>query len=207
MEPFKIPLFPLPMVLFPGTLVPLHVFEERYREMVGHVMEGDKRFGLIFHDPDESGPFMNEEGQIGTVALIRRHQPLPDGRSMLLVRGSERFQIHAEVTGPALYYEATVTRYEDRSPEIDRERLVARRKRSLALFKNVLQTQPHVPDAMPSFSTKKELSFRLAAVVRMDPFWQRELLELQDEVARLDRLDPIFQAGLERWWADGRAEA
>ena len=85
MESFRIPLFPLPMVLFPGTLVPLHIFEPRYREMVRDVMEGEKRFGLLYHDPDESGPFMNEEGQLGTVAEIRRHQPLPDGRSMLLV--------------------------------------------------------------------------------------------------------------------------
>ena len=34
----------------------------------------------------------------------------------------------------------------------------------------------------------------------MEPFWQRELLEIQDEIARLDRLDPVFQAGIERWW-------
>ena len=77
---------------------------------------------------------------------------------------------------------------------------MGRRKRSLSLFKNILQTLPHVPDGLPPFSVKRELSFRLAAVVRMDPFWQRELLELRDELARLDRLDPVFQAGIERWW-------
>ena len=78
---------------------------------------------------------------------------------------------------------------------------------SLALFKNILQTQPHVPEAMPTFSVKRELSFRLAAVVRMDPFWQRELLELTDEQERLDRLDPVFQAGIDRWWEDKGMEA
>ncbi len=206
MEPFRIPLFPLPMVLFPGTVVPLHIFEARYRQMVAHVMERDKQFGLLYHDPDESGPFLNEEGRIGTLALIRRHQPLPDGRSMILVRGMERFSIAGEVQGDSLYYEAMVVPYED-TPPSDPEKLQARRKRSLTLFKNVLQTVPHVPDAMPAFSVKKELSFRLAAVVRMDPFWKRELLQIQDEAARLDRLDPVFQAGIKRWWADKGSQA
>ncbi|MBT8395877.1 MAG: LON peptidase substrate-binding domain-containing protein [Gemmatimonadetes bacterium] len=207
MEPTRLPLFPLPIVLFPGTLVPLHIFEQRYRDMVADVLDKDKRFGLLYHDPDESGPFLTEEGRVGTVAVIKRHQPLPDGRSMILVRGEERFRIHDEVESDALYYEALVGPYEDKTGEIDPAAMVARRKRSLALFKNILQTQPHVPETMPSFSVKRELSFRLAGLVRMDPFWQRELLELRDESARLDRLDPVFQAGIERWWADGGLEA
>ncbi len=206
MEPFRIPLFPVPVVLFPGTMLPLHIFEPRYQQMVSHVMERDKSFGLLYHDPDESGPFMNEEGLVGTVAEIRRHQPFPDGRSMIMVRGAERFQIQSEVMGDALYFEATVTRYED-DPVADPAKLVDRRKRSLALFKTILPTLPHVPDALPTFSVKRELSFRLSAVVRMDPFWQKELLELRDESARLDRLDPVFQAGIERWWENRGREA
>jgi Lon protease-like protein len=199
MDPFLLPLFPLPMVLFPGTLVPLHIFEPRYRQLVADVRDGENRFGLLYHDPDERGPFMNEAGRIGTVAQIKRHQPLPDGRSMILVKGMERFRIVAEAEGSVPYYQATVEGVED-DPVDDPAGLVIRRKRSLALFKNVLQTQPHVPDAMPSFSVKRELSFRLAATVRMDPFWQQELLELLDEAERLDRLDPVFQVGIERWW-------
>jgi len=206
MEPFRIPLFPVPVVLFPGTILPLHIFEPRYQQMVSHVMERDGSFGLLYHDPDDSGPFMNEAGLIGTVAEIRRHQPAPDGRSMIMVRGAERFQIQSEVTGDALYFEATVSSYED-EPVADPVKLVDRRKRSLALFKNILLTLPHVPDALPTFSVKRELSFRLAAVVRMDPFWQTELLELRDECARLDRLDPVFQAGIERWWENRGREA
>lgn len=206
MNPFSLPLFPLPMVLFPGTLVPLHIFETRYRQMVEDVMEGENRFGLLYHDPDLKGPFMNEPGQIGTVAEIKRHQPLPEGRSMILVKGMDRFRIVNEVTGTHPYYQARVEVVED-DPVQDPKVLVARRKRSLALFKNVLQTQPHVPDAMPTFSVKREISFRLGATVRMDPFWQQELLELRNEQERLDRLDPVFQAGIERWWDAGGSQA
>jgi ATP-dependent Lon protease len=206
MELFRLPLFPLPLVLFPGTVIPLHIFEPRYREMVSQIMETDKRFGLLYHDSDEAGPFLNEKGRIGTVAEIRRHQLLPDGRSMILVRGVHRFSTIEEVAGETLYYQARVEEYED-VPQEDQKLLRMRRKRSLTLFKNILQTLPHVPAAMPTFSVKRELSFRLAAVVRMDPFWQRELLELTNELHRLDRLDPVFQAGIERWWEHKGNEA
>lgn len=206
MEPIALPLFPLPVVLFPGTVIPLHIFEPRYREMVTTVLEADKRFGLLYHDPDELGPFLNEAGRVGTVAEIRRHQLLPDGRSMIMVRGVHRFRTVGEIVEGTSYYQATVERYHDLVHK-DQKTLVMRRKRSLTLFKNILQTLPHVPAAMPTFSVKRELSFRLAAVVRMDPFWQRELLELTDELERLDRLDPVFQAGIERWWEQKGNEA
>lgn len=206
MSEIPLPLFPLPMVLFPGTVVPLHIFEPRYRQLVNDVLEEDKTFGLLYHDPDEQGPFMNEPGRVGTVAVIRRHRPFADGRSMIMVRGKDRFQIDSEVKGEAPYYQALVRPFEDFAHPEPRI-LVARRKRSLGLFKNILQTLSHVPEALPTFSVRRELSFRLAAVVRMDPFWQRELLEIQDETVRLDRLDPVFQAGIERWWANKGTEA
>jgi Lon protease-like protein len=206
MDARRIPLFPLPIVLFPGTLIPLHIFEPRYRDMVADVLERDKEFGLIYHDPDRKGPFLSEEGRIGTVARIRRHQPLPDGRSLILVRGMARFRIEGEAEGPALYYEAFVKEVRDEPPE-DPEAMVTRRKSSLALFRSVLHTMPHVPEALPKFDVEDELSFKLAATVRMDPFWQQELLELQDEEARLSRLDPVFRAGIDRWLDDWQAKA
>ncbi len=202
MEPFRLPLFPLPVVLFPGTLIPLHIFEPRYRQLVSDVLQGDRRFGLLLHDPDESGPFLNEAGRIGTVAEIRRHQPLPDGRSMVLVYGVRRFRIREEVVEGAPYYEAWVEPYEDEPPE-EPHALLARRGRSLALFQGILRTLPHVPEALPTFSIREEVSFRLAAVVRMDAFWQQELLEMRDEGGRLARLDPVFQAGIDRRWEGG----
>jgi Lon protease-like protein len=206
MEPYRLPLFPLPLVLFPGTLIPLHIFEPRYRQMVADIMRGPGRFGLLRHDPDEDGPFLNEPGRIGTVAEVRRHQPLRDGRSMILVFGVERFRTREEVAAGAPYYEALVEGYTDHPPA-DAHALVVQRSRSLALFQNVLHTLPHVPSALPSFSLREELSFRLAAVVRMDAFWQQELLEMQDEAERLSRLDPVFQAGIERWWEEGGPKA
>ncbi|NNK64997.1 MAG: ATP-dependent protease, partial [Gemmatimonadetes bacterium] len=50
-----LPLFPLPVVLFPGTCTPLHIFEPRYQKMVAKCLAGDRRFGLIYHDSDDQG--------------------------------------------------------------------------------------------------------------------------------------------------------
>lgn len=202
----SLPLFPLPVVLFPGTMIPLHIFEARYREMLDTILEDDRRFGLVYHDPDESGPFMNEAGQVGTIAEVRKHQPLQDGRSLILIRGIDRFRIQEEVLGGSPYYQAKVGPYQD-TPPADGRGLVARRGKSLALFEQVLGSLPHVPEALPSFDVEKELSFRLAAVARMDTFWQQELLEMTEETARLDRLDPVFRFGIDRSWEGGKPEA
>jgi Lon protease-like protein len=187
-------------------MVPLHIFEARYREMLSRIMEGNHRFGILFHDPDESGPFMNEPGSVGTVARVARHQPLPDGRSLILVRGLHRFRIEEEVRAGAPYYEARVSPLLDLPPR-DPLALVDRRRRSLALLETLLKKLPHVPNPLPSFDVDSEISFRLAAVVRMDAGWKQELLEMRDEVARLDRLDPVLRVGVDRWWEEGGSEA
>lgn len=194
----RLPLFPLPMVLFPGTLVPLHIFEPRYRRMVEDVLAEDSRLGILYHDPDEAGPFLNEPGRVGTVARIRRRLPLPEGRFLILVFGEGRFRTCRELSEGAPYYEALVEPYED-DPGEDRTSLVIHRGRTLALFRGMLSTLSHGPAILPSVSLQEELSFKLAAAVRMEPSWQQELLELRRESRRLSRLEPVFRAGMERW--------
>jgi Lon protease-like protein len=206
MDPVEIPLFPLPVVLFPGTLLPLHIFEPRYKEMVADVMEGDGTFGLIYHDPDLVGPFMNEVGQVGALAKIRKHQLLPQERSLILVRGMGRFRIVEEIEGDRSYYQARVEEVAD-DPVTDPEALRKRRENSMRLFEQVVRTQPHAPDALPAFRLDQELSFRLAASARMDAVMQQELLEMRREVDRLDRLDPVFRFGIGRLPYEGQAEA
>ncbi len=82
-----LPLFPLTLVLFPGALTPLHVFEPRYRRLVADAAENDHRFVILPPGPAGGTP---EPGTVGTVARIRAIQPLPDGRSNLVVSGEER---------------------------------------------------------------------------------------------------------------------
>ncbi len=191
----RLPLFPLPVVLFPGALMPLHVFEPRYRQMMAHCLESDRRFGLVYHDPDRQGPFDLEPGRVGCVAEILQFQPLPDGRSLVLTEGVERFRIEDGIESEALYFEALVDDY----PDLDggRRGIVQRRRVSVELFHRVLLEVLNHPGPLPPVSTRGETAFQLAQAIRIDPAWQQELLETRGEARRLDRLDFLFRAILD----------
>lgn len=202
----RFPLFPLAMVLFPGTVVPLHIFEPRYRVMLSRILDGDRRFGLLHHDPDEDGPFLNDPGRVGTVAEVVKQQSLPAGRSLVLIRGVRRFVTREEVLEGEPFYEARVSGFYD-LPVEGRTDLVERRRRSLALFDEVVQYLPRLPGTLPTFDPEGEVSFGLAATVQMDSDSKQELLEMRSEIQRLDRLDPLFRYALNRAWDEGWPDA
>ena len=188
-----LPLFPLATVLYPGGVAPLHIFEPRYRRMLGYCLEFDRRFGLIYHDPDVFGPFLNEPGQVGCVAYIERVELLDDGRSLVLTTGKERFRIAGEVVDPDIpYFQAWIEEVPD--TPVSSEELTARRTASRDLFYAVLERVDDLPEPLPEFSVASELSYRLAATIDTTPAWHQELLEETDERTRLDRVDAIFRA-------------
>ena len=94
-------LFPLEAVLLPETHVPLHVFEPRYRTMLAEALAGDGLIGLHTLDPDgaplpDGRPALLPLGCAGEVV---EHEPLPDGRSNIVLRGTFRYRLAAERTG------------------------------------------------------------------------------------------------------------
>ncbi len=192
----RLPLFPLDVVLFPGELLPLHIFEPRYRRMVARCLETDRHFGLIYHDSDRLGPFLMEEGRVGALAEIERYHGLKDGRSFILVKGMGRFAIHDGLESDEPYYEAVVTEYEDEPGP--RPRLTARRQASIDLFRAAVSALQRSSAESSKFDPEGELSFQLAAHVQADPEWRQDLLELRDEEARLARLDEIFEQVIAR---------
>ena len=193
-----LPLFPLPVVLFPGSTMPLHIFEPRYRSMVARCLEGDRRFGLIYHDSDDQGPFLSETDRVGCVAHVDRFQPLDDGRSLIMVRGVHRFRITEGLDpSPEGYYRADVAPFED-LVRPRREALITVRGRTLGLLHDVLGSMPEPPDEVPAFDVQLDLSFQLAPLVQIDGRWHQSLLELRDEVYRLERLDAVFQAAIDQ---------
>ena len=191
----RLPLFPLDVVLFPGELLPLHIFEPRYRRMVARCLETDHRFGLIYHDSDRFGPFLMEEGRVGALTAIERHHGLEDGRSVILVKGMGRFAIHDGLESGEPYYEAVVADYDD---EPGPRKLTARRQASIDLFRAAVSALRRRSSASPGFDAGKEVSFRLAAFVQVDPEWRQDLLEMRKEEARLGRLDEIFEQVIAR---------
>ena len=192
----RLPLFPLDVVLFPGALMPLHIFEPRYRRLVARCLETDRRFGLIYHDPDRFGPFLMEEGRVGAVAGIERYHGLEDGRSFILVKGVGRFEIHDGLESGELYYEAVVKEYGDEpGPQ---PALKARRQTSIDLFRSAVSALQRSSESSLELDPQDEISFQLAAVVQSDPVWQQDLLKMRAEEARLDRLDEVFEQVIAR---------
>jgi Lon protease-like protein len=192
----RLPLFPLPIVLFPGAPMPLHVFEPRYRQLVARCVEGDGRFGLLYHDPDRHGPFETEEGQVGCVAEILDFQPLPDGRSLIFTRGRDRFQVEDGIESDTLYDECVAAPYGDwEEPALG---LLSRRQRSIALFNRILGEVVRHAAPFPEIDPNEETAFQLAQAIRIDPAWQQSLLELRSERDRLDQLDTLMEGVLTR---------
>jgi Lon protease-like protein len=177
--------------------MPLHIFEHRYRAMVARCREESRPFGLIYHDPDVHGPFLIEEGRVGTEAHIEVFNALPDGRSLILVRGGERFRIRDGIESDEPYYQAVVESYLDRPSAASAGTLAERRRRSTELLRRAVQAVGGEMDGIPELDSTIDVSFQLARSLQIDAAWLQALLELQDESARLERLDVIFRAAIE----------
>jgi hypothetical protein len=86
-DPVELPIFELPLVLLPGEQVPLHIFEERYKRMVGHCLDSSNPFGLIFRDDEGTR-------SVGCSAAIEEVlERFSDGRLNILIRGREPFRV------------------------------------------------------------------------------------------------------------------
>lgn len=175
--------------------MPLHVFEARYRQMVAYCIEHDSLFGLLYHDPDRHGPYEVRPGQVGCVAEILKMQPLPDGRSLIVCRGKERFRVEDGIESGMKFHEALVGPFEDEEENL--LGMVPRRRKSIALLRRVLDEVVRYRGPIPTIDAHEEAGFQLAQVVRLDPAWQQELLETRNERDRLRRLDELLHALLE----------
>jgi Lon protease-like protein len=95
----ELPLFPLHTVLFPGRPLPLHVFEQRYRDLLADCLAGDRRFGVVAIRSGQEAGGDADLFDVGTVAEIEHVETLPDGRANIVTRGMERFRIDTLLPG------------------------------------------------------------------------------------------------------------
>jgi Lon protease-like protein len=122
----ELPLFPLHTVLCPGIALPLHIFEERYRELVRHCIETESPFGIVLiREGREVGDGPLAFAAVGTVAEIRQAGRYPDGRYDLLVVGTGRFAIEEVSVGERPYLIAGATLLEDEIGDEDEVRRLA----------------------------------------------------------------------------------
>jgi Lon protease-like protein len=124
----KLPLFPLHTVLCPGIALPLHIFEERYRELVRHCIDGATPFGIVLiREGREVGAGSLSFSAIGTLAEIRQAGRYPDGRYDLLVVGTGRFAIEDVIVGEESYLVADAIVLDDEVGDVDEARELANR--------------------------------------------------------------------------------
>ncbi len=183
----SLPLFPLPtVVLFPNVFLPLHIFEPRYRQMIGDALAGDRIIGMALLRP---GYQANYEGTppvyaTGCSGLITHVERLDDGKYNLVLRGLEKFTIEREEPpdGERLYRRAIVTPMDDESGDAGRLALREERKKLQRLLTPLLNESlaQYLPEKMPD----EDLVNALAQYLAFEPLERLALLERHGALAR-----------------------
>lgn len=186
MKELLLPLFPLEIVLLPEEILPLHIFEERYKEMIGDCLaahaQGEERneFGIVWAREKE----INSVGCTAQVSQITRKYP--DGRMDILTCGKRRFEILFTDSEEA-YLRAGVEFFEDESgADVPPEKEV---RQTVELFRKVMERLRNSPDipTVPS-APYRRLSYHLAAFLPLDLSLKQQLLVLRHEEERLREL-------------------
>tara|TARA_Y100001968_G_C19376655_1_gene728025 strand:+ start:909 stop:1571 length:663 start_codon:yes stop_codon:yes gene_type:complete len=183
----ELPLFPLPeVVLFPQEVLPLHIFESRYRIMLKTVLESDSRFGVVRLDANSK-----KIAEVGCCAQIIKHQTSEDGRSNIVTVGQQRFRI-LDVTRESPFCMALVSWIDD-DPIEDHDNLHKLSNMVLAALRDVVSlsgkltdSETSLPDGLPDIP--RELSFWIAAHLGGPVAEEQQyLLEMKNTHQRLQR--------------------
>jgi ATP-dependent Lon protease len=177
MNPARIPLFPLDIVLFPGQAAPLHIFEPRYRQLTSHCIDTQSPFGIVFlHDGNLA--------QIGCSAMIVKVlKEYEDGRSDILTAGQNAFRlVHTYNEKP--YLEADVEYLEEDFTEVD-PTVASRLEQLCDQCHQILYGE----DA-PEFETEGgiSLAYHVASELPVEAVIRQSLLEIRSEAVRQVRL-------------------
>ena len=198
MSVYLLPLFPLPLVLFPSAPLPLHIFEPRYRQMLSDCIERDSRFGIVYR-PEHMAETDLEAGRIGCVAEVDDAHVLPDGRSNIVVHGVRRFSLQRFVVSPAPYQVGEVADYDD-MPE-DTAALAPAASRVRELFDRVgraARTLSDEHDPLPPLPEEPgALSFGIAQLIDMEAARRQELLVSRLASGRLATIEALLSGAVD----------
>jgi Lon protease-like protein len=193
-----LPLFPLTTVLFPEMLLPLHIFEPRYRLLVRRCMEDDRPFGVVLIRSGQEVGAPAEPHAIGTEARIMAFSPLSDGRSYIVVRGARRFAVEEAIADAEPYLVGRV-RYLD-----EREGDGAPRRAAVAVEaygQYIVAVMAVTDDARGdraivdelATAPPREAAYRIAASLAVDAAERQRLLALPSDAERLDAATHLLE--------------
>jgi Lon protease-like protein len=188
------PLFPLGLVALPSELIPLHIFEERYKSMVAHCLDEESEFGIVWMADDGLRP-------VGCACEIAEVlERLDDGRINLIARGTRPFELrerHDTLDYPA----GTVEFLDDRNEPVDPEAAVSAHDAYADLVREATDRTPD-PVQIEAMS-----AYEMAATVEFGLDAKQGLLDLRSETARLHLVTRLFRAALRRLDFVERAQA
>ncbi len=181
----EFPLFLLPLVALPGELIPLHVFEERYKTMIGECIESEREFGIVWLS-DES------LREVGCAASIERVlERMDDGRMNVLVLGTRPFRV-LERQSHLPYPAGVVDFVEDRGEEPDQELRAQAHEAYAELVKRATDRD------MDQAELDEMGAYAMAATVDFGLDAKQGLLDMRSENARLRLVTRLFRAAMKR---------
>jgi ATP-dependent Lon protease len=191
-----LPLFPLSLVLLPNELLPLHIFEPRYRQMLKDVELKKNMFGVMLFEPSESFIEKPATGTIGCVAEVREVQQLPDGRSNIITIGVIRYRLIDYLETGEPYLVGDVEFFED-EPE-DAAILEPLAEEVFVLFDRVARAAHKLSGQHGAFpdiprTEAEQFSFLVTAAFNLENNLKYRLLETRSTIERLEKLREILQ--------------
>jgi Lon protease-like protein len=178
----------------PGAPLPLHIFEERYKQMVNECLDSEMEFGMIL--ADESGT-----RRVGcTARIVKLVQRYEDGRLVILVEGSRRFELKNIFTGKP-YYVGEVEYLED-EPEED---VTALAEECVALLERVIEAATEGSVGIEIEPPYRNLSFAIAGRIEFDLETRQQILELPTEKDRLRKVKELLTEAADKLERDRRA--
>jgi Lon protease-like protein len=175
-----LPLFPLDVVLLPGTPLPLHIFEPRYKEMIGECLAEKKPFGIL----RAQGESVAEIGC--TAEILEVLKRYPDGKLDISTIGRRRFEV-LEVNNARSFLQAEVQFLEDEPSTPNKESI----ERALALHRQILEAIGEEQDVQ---ADAPQLSYMLAGALPIDLDFKQSLLAVRSEGERIEGLVEFYEA-------------
>ena len=201
----QLPLFPLPLVLLPNEILPLHIFEPRYKQMLSDIELRRNLFGITLFDQGESFPDRPNIGSVGCAAEVRETSMLPDGRSNIVTVGVIRYRLLEYVDAGTPYLTGTVEFFEDEKEPEDLVQPIA--DEVFDLFERIAKAAfklsgnrgsfPEIPKTEP-----ESLSFLVTAAFSLDNDIKYKMIEMTSTRERLTKLRSILVQAVDKMEAN-----
>lgn len=189
-----LPIFPLNTVLMPHQLMPLHIFENRYRRLMADLLalpESEQRFGIVsIVKGSETNEDLPQLAEIGTIAVLRKTTSNPDGTFEITVIGGERFDIKSISISKAPYLIGEVRTRKETPTNFDRATITLAQEKCIDFMMMVDADNDNASRSLPD--EPSALSFLIAGLLPLTSIEQQGLLNIDDANLRLKAVMKII---------------